>query len=138
MTVRTWLYSQLIDPEKPLFDLIQDRVYAKKSMQSSVSEHPYVVFKLGNATNEEISETLDVYRQFVQIFVHDFTDDTVGDYGRIDEVIKAIKKLLINNQSPADGVVTVKFLETSQDLNDETLSTVMKYIRFQIIVKETL
>lgn len=137
MSVRTWLYSKLTDPNAlALRDLIQDRVFAKKTMQSSVEEHPYIVFKLGNDSNENLAETVDAHRQFIQIFVHDYSDTEVGDYGRIDDIIAELKKILINASSGPDGVISVLYLETSQDLDDQTLSTVFKYIRFQIITKE--
>lgn len=135
MTARTWLYHQLTAAEHTaLRELIGDRVFAKKTMQSSVEVHPYLVFKLGNDTNEALAETVDVHRQFIQIFVHDYTDVTVGDYQKIDDIITELKKILVNASSAPDGVISVQYLETSQDLNDETLSTVMKYVRFQLII----
>ena len=135
MTARTWLYQQLTTfPD--LVELTSDRVFAKKSMTSSIEEHPYIVYKLGNNTGEELAETQDASRQFVQIFVHDYSDGEVGDYTKIDSVITQIKRALINGSSGPDGVITCRYLETSQDLNDETLNTVMKYIRFQIIQVE--
>lgn len=135
MTARTWLYGQLTAAEyTDLRNLVGNRVFAKKSMTSSVEEHPYLVFKLGNDTDEALAETVDVHRQFIQIFVHDYTDETVGDYQKIDDIITELKKILKNGSSAPDGVISVQYLETSQDLNDETLSTVMKYVRFQLII----
>lgn len=135
MTARTWLYRKLTAAEHDeLRALVGDRVFAKKSMTSSVEAHPYIVFKLGNATDEALAETVDVQRQFIQIFVHDYTDETVGDYQKIDDIIAELKTILQNCSSAPDRVISVQYLETSQDLNDETLSTVMKYVRFQLIM----
>lgn len=137
MTTRTWLYSKLTDPSATaLRELIENRVFAKKTMKSSVEEHPYIVFKLGTDSNEALAETVDVHRQFIQIFVHDYSDTEVGDYGRVDSIIAELKKQLVNASSAPDGVISVLYLETSQDLDDQTLSTVFKYIRFQLITKE--
>jgi len=132
MTARTWLYQRLVDNVPS----VAGRVYAKKSMTSSVEEHPYIVYKLGNSTGEAFSETVDVDRQFIQIFVHDYSDGETADYLVIDSVLAEIRAALHQASSAEDGVIAVPYLETSQDLNDETLNTVMRYIRFQLILKE--
>lgn len=133
MTARTWLYNRLMT-HPGLNNLVGQRIFAKKSMSSSVEQHPYIVFKLGYNANESLSEDHDVSRQFIQIFVHDFADETAGDYTQIDEVIRELKLALTNQSSPDDGILQVTYLETSQDLDDDTLSTVMKYVRFQLIL----
>lgn len=132
VTARTWLYNKLTDPSATVLrSQVGLRIFAKKGMQSSIETTPYIVFKLGNDTNESLAESLDVHRQYFQIFVHDYSDGEVGDYLRIDAIIKELKKLLHNASSAPDGVISVQYLETSQDLDDHTLGTVMKYMRFQ-------
>ena len=131
MSIRTWLYSKL----STLTTVPAERVFAKKSMRSSVEDHPYIVWKLGNNTSNQFSETEHISNQFIQIFVHDYTDSEVSDYSRIDTVIEELKSTLQNAYGPEDGVIQTTYLETSQDLNDETLGTIMKYVRFQSIVK---
>lgn len=128
MTVRTWIYDALRAPSLP--HDAHTRVFPKRSMKSAVEDHPYIVYKLGNESDMSLSETSTATRQYFQIYVHDFADVETGDYTKIDEVVAAIKLRLAAASSPEDGVIEVKYLETSQDLNDETLSTVMKYIRF--------
>lgn len=142
MTVRTWVFGRLTTFE-PLTDLIgvdNPRVFAKKSMTSNKEDHPYIVYKLGFAANEDIAENMPegkiVSRQFLQVWVHDFSDSVTGDYMRIDSVLKQVKAALHMGSSVADGVIACKYIETSQDLNDETLNTVVKYARFQITMEE--
>lgn len=139
MSARTWLYGRLTG-YAPLTDLLggptNPRVFAKKSMTSSVEDHPYIVFKLGFSANENIAEDTDVERQFIQIWVHDYMDQDVADYTRIDNVLHEVKRALINEGSGEDGVFTTRYLETSQDLDDDTLNTVFKYARYQLIKKE--
>lgn len=132
MSARTWLYSQLVNGVPS----VNGRVFAKKSMTSSIEEHPYLVYKLGNSTDEGLSETVQADRQFIQIYVHDYFDEKTADYILIDSVLAEIRAALHLASSAEDGVIAVQYLETSQDLNDETLNTVMRYIRFQLIVKE--
>lgn len=135
MTVRTWVYQQLTT-FPGLVALIDDRTYAKKSMTSAMEQHPYIVYKLGHRADEGLSEDGSIARQFIQVFVHDYSDGEVADYMGIDEVLAQVKAALHLGESAEDGVIMAKYLETSQDLNDETLNTVMKYARFQLITKE--
>ena len=135
MTARTWLYKQLTT-YPGLVALTADRVFAKKSVTSSIEAHPYIVYKLGNNTDANLSETEQLSTQFLQIFIHDYSDGDLADYTQIDLVIKQVKAALRYGQSAEDGVIATQYLETSQDLNDETLNTVMKYVRFQLIIKE--
>lgn len=137
MTVRTSVYGRLtsFDDLVLLIGGTSPRVFAKKSMTSSIEETPYIVYKLGYNASEEIAETEDISRQFLQIFVHDYSDGDVADYIRIDEVINKIKAAFYLWSDPP-YIISAKYLETSQDLNDETLNTVMKYVRIQLITKE--
>lgn len=131
MTVRTFVYGRLMTVPS-----VNERVYAKKSMTSSIEDTPYIVYKLGYSAPEGLSEDTDPSRQFLQVFIHDFSNGEVADYTRIDEVIGEVKNALRLSQSAEDEVMTIRYLETSQDLNDETLNTVMKYVRFQVITED--
>jgi len=132
MTARTWLYGKIASTPG-----VDQRVFAKKTMTSSIEQHPFMVYKFGNNTNEELAEDVDASRQFVQIYIHDYADKETGDYTKIDEIIRWLKQNLRNQSSAEDGVLTTIYLETSQDLDDDTLNTVMKYVRFQLVLKET-
>lgn len=133
MTLRTYLYSTLTE-NALLVPLVAGRVFPKKSMSSSVEDHPFVVYKLGNDTNEGLGDTNSPHRQYFQIYVHDVNINGLGDYTLIDQVLGVIKDLLDGASSGADEVITIRYLETSQDLDDETLNTVFRYARFQAII----
>lgn len=135
MTARTWVYG-LLTSDEAIADLVDGRVYAKKSMTSSVADHPYIVYQLGNSTDAALSEDTPVETQFMLAYVHDYADEKTADYMKIDDVIDAIKAAFHNQGSPTDGVVRAEFVETSQDLNDDTLNTVFRYVRFQLVTKE--
>lgn len=139
MTARTFLWKRLTS-SAPLLALVggatNPRIFAKKSMTSSREEHPFIVYKLGNETNEELSEESDISRQYLQIWVHDYSDQQVSDYARIDRVLTEIRRTLKNAGSGKDGVWTTLYIETSQDLNDDTLNTVFRYARFLVIKEE--
>lgn len=142
MTKRSWLYSRIATFPGLLPLIAEDgdpetsRVFAKKSMTSAKEQHPYIVYKLGYNATEDLSDAEDFTspeRQFLQVFVHDFADTQVADYTQIDAVIRQLKLALHGQIVPEEGITYVKYIETSQDLDDDTLSTVMKYVRFQMI-----
>lgn len=142
MTVRSWVYNRLVTYPGlvPLIGGSNPRVFAKKSMTSAIEEHPYIVYKLGFSANENLAEEMpenkELYRQFLQVWVHDFADSHTGDYTRIDQIIEQLKNAFRNQSSPEDGIILCKYIETSQDLNDDTLNTVFKYGRLQLMTKE--
>ena len=142
MSARTFVYGILTTFE-PLIELItgpeslEPRVFAKKSLTSAVEECPYIVYKLGNETNENLSEETDDFsRQYFQVWIHDFQDSDTADYERIDNVATQVKKAFHLANSGSDGIWATRYLETSQDLNDDTLNTAFRYLRFQLIKRE--
>lgn len=137
--MRVWLYDKLTS-HQPLLDFVDDpddpemlpRVYPRESFDSSVVQKPFLVYGLGNDTNEGLAEDDDheAHRQFFQIWLH----DEGGDYSVIDAMIPVVKKLLINASSKEHNVMGVRWLETSQEFSDNTMNTIFRYIRFQAII----
>ena len=138
MTARHFIYGLLNHPSivEHVGGATSPRIFAKKTMTSSVEEHPYIVYKLGNETTMGFAETEDISNQFVQVWVHDYSDGKTADYDQIDTIISAIRKVFRNATHKDHGVWIVEYLETSQDLNDETLNTVFRYLRFQMKKRE--
>lgn len=142
MTKRSWLYNRMAT-FPGLLPLIGDgadpetaRIFAKKSMTSAIEMHPYLVYKFGYNAAEELSDAegfIDPERQFLQVWVHDYASQEIADYTKIDEVVKQLKLALHGQVVPDEGIFRVKYLETSQDLDDDTLNTVFRYVRFQMI-----
>ena len=131
MKARHFIWHTLNTPsvQNLVGGVIDPRIYAKKTMTSGVEQHPFIVYKLGNDSTENFSEDRDITRQFFQVWVHDYFDGDTADYDRIDTVITEVKKAFKNAGSES-AVWTTIFLETSQDLNDETLNTIFRYARF--------
>ncbi|MEG2887251.1 MAG: hypothetical protein RR853_09010 [Aurantimicrobium sp.] len=135
MSARTFIYGTMLADEA-LVELVggdEPRIFAKKTMTSAIEEHPYLVYKLGNETLELANEELEVTRQFFQIWVHDYHDQETGDYAKIDEIIEHLRRVFWIKNSAEEGVWITNWIETSQDLNDDTLNTLFKYVRFQLI-----
>ncbi len=139
MTVRHLIYRSLQHPDivEEIGGADNPRLFAKKTMTSSVEDTPYIVYKLGNESTEEFSDDRDISRQFLQVWVHDYTDGAAADYDRIDRIIAIIRRVFRRLTSADDGSVwQVRYLETSADLDDDTLKTVFRYLRFQVIKEE--
>lgn len=138
--MRAWLYDHLtLDPIIQGFlggTLLsaQSRIFPRESMLSVNAEKPYLVYGLGNDSNEDLSEDPghEAHRQFFQIWIH----DEGGSYDVIDDMIPVIKASLQNASDPASNVTTVRWLETSQEFSNETLNTIFRYIRFQAIISK--
>lgn len=139
MTARHLIYRALQHPDivAEIGGAEDPRIFAKKTMTSSIEDTPFIVYKLGNESTEEFSEDRDISRQFLQVWVHDYTDGKVADYDRIDRILAIIRREFRRLTSADDGSVwQVRYLETSADLDDDTLNTVFRYLRFQVIKEE--
>lgn len=137
-TARKFIYGTLVN-YMPLLELVGEadpRIFAKKSMTSATELYPFIVYKLGNDTSEGLAEDQTISRQFFQVWVHDKHDRETGDYERIDNVIKKVKEAFKLAGSASHKVWTTLYLETSQDLNDDTMNTLFRYIRFQLIKED--
>lgn len=142
MSIRTALYRKIINlPELRAFydgltspepiDL-RDHIFQGESATTSLMPRPFIFYTIGVRSSENLSEERDAARQFFQIYVH----DDPADYVRIDTIISILRRGLKNQGDPASGWMTTRYLESSTDLDDQTLGTIMRYIRFQAIMEE--
>jgi hypothetical protein len=129
--VRTWVHSRLTT-YSPLVAITSDRVWQQGAILTAQEARPYLVHHFGNNTDEGMydEDSFQPNRQFLQVFIH--TDQ--GDYGPIDDIVPLVKEaLLVLAGKPAE-LIGVQYLETSQDLQDDTLQTYFRYMRFQLIL----
>ena len=135
--MRTWLYSTLTN-DLALASLLgvdltglAARVFQGESLDTRLTPKPYLVYTLGNKTDELLSEEDTAARQFFTIFIH----DDPFDFARVDSIVSRVKSLLSLNQVKSSGIIMVRHLETSRDLDDSTLGTILRYVRFQAIME---
>lgn len=139
--MRVWLYERLAtDPSlRPDFGIdeaaVRESVVPRRSEETINVPTPYIIYGLGNDTNEDLAEDDDheAHRQFFTIWIH----DKGPSFLLIDNTIPKIKKRLVKGSDPTSGVMTVRWLETSQEFNNETYGTVFRYVRFQAIIGRT-
>lgn len=129
MSRRTFLYSALKN-DPTLQGWVGDRIYQSASMTTAQTVKPFIIYHIGNNTSENLAEDHPANRYFFQIYIY----DDGGDYTRIDNIGDRVKALLSGASSPQDKIINTRFLERSQDLNDETLRAIFNYLRFQWVL----
>lgn len=139
--MRAWLYDLLTSSTELQLDLggaegIVTRVLPRRSQQVIPETKPFLIYGLGNSTSERLGDSTandpndkDADRQFFEVWVH----DDGGSYTDIDGIIVKVIRLLDGASSPGDQVLTVAYLETSQEFSNETYGTNFRYIRFQAV-----
>lgn len=129
MSRRSFLY-ELLKSDPQLITMVADRIFQGSSMTTATTPKPYVIYHIGNNTNEQLADDDPRSRYFFQLYVY----DEVGDYTQIDAIGDRIRDLLVGQGSPPDKIMTTRFLERSQDLIDEVLQAGFNYLRFQWIL----
>lgn len=130
--MRAWLHAKIVQVMEARFPGEgEDRTHQGGSLDSSLTPKPYFVVIMGNDTAVALGEDelSDIHRQYFMVYLH----DEPGDYSRIDDIVEELKAALHNASDAATGVIRVEFLEVSRDLDDETLNTILRYVRFQAI-----
>lgn len=138
--MRAFLYDLLTTDEDLQSELggagdILNRVLPRRSRDNIEGPRPFLIFGLGNSTAEDLADSTandaTAERQFFQVWVHDDSKS----YLRIDRMVDMVKKRL-TGQSDGKSILTIRYLETSQEFNNETYNTIFRYIRFQAIIAE--
>lgn len=146
---RVWVYDRMVDDaalmalvgttvvddnDTPL-DLGDDittivpRVYQSTSLNATPHEKPFIMYRQTSDVQNFRGDDGDVIRQKgYMIFAH----DVPGDYMRIDTVIDRLRALFGDVVDQAEGVVRSTWLETSDDLRDEDMGTILKYGRILV------
>lgn len=134
MGVRQHVFNVLTqDPS--LSAIFANRVSSGESLMTAQIAKPYIVYRMGNDTDEGMFDDPDVpsrpNRQFFMVYIHDERPDYTG----IDTYCQLVKNAFrLNPKSPSDNVVWTTFLEQSADFDDVTLDTVFRYLRFQAVM----
>lgn len=137
--MRAFLYDLLTMDEALQEDLggaeeILDRVVPRRSQGDILVPRPFLIFGLGTQSDERLIDSTandgEASRQFFQVWVH----DEGGSYVLIDQIVEKVKARLVGASDPASKVMTISYLETSQEFSNETYNTNFRYIRFQAIL----
>ena len=129
--IRTWVH-QALSTDDALVGMVGDRVFQQGSMLTAQQLKPFLVHHFGNSTDEGMydEDNFRPSRQFLQIYIH--VDQ--GDYGPVDDLMPLVKSALSKIAGKPTDLISVRYLETSQDLQDDLLQTYFRYMRFQLIL----
>lgn len=128
MSRRQFLYEQLMVPELRM--LHGGRVIQRSALREVPKDKPFVVYNIGNNTDEDLAENHPANRTFFQVYIH----GDKGTYAPLDDLGDLIRDRLRGSMSPPEKIITTRFLERSQDLSDDVLHTIYNYLRFQWIL----
>ncbi len=110
--------------------LVGDRIKQGESMDVNELTRPFIVYRIGNDTSENFSEDdQQPGRTYFQVYIH----DSPADYMRIDDLVTKVIRALRGGPYPEYNVLRIEYLETSRDLGDETMRTILRYVRFQAV-----
>lgn len=127
--MRQFVYDRLTG-DAGIEALVADRVKQGESMIVAELGAPFLVYRIGNETNELFSEDdPKPHRVFFQVYIH----DRGGDYTRIDDLVKLVIAALSGGPYPEYKILRVNYLETSRDLDDAEMGTIVRYVRFQAV-----
>ena len=131
MSTRQFIYETL-SGYTPIQTLVADRVFQGESLRNSMQAKPFLVYRMGNDTDLNFAERDAFPHQwFFQVHAH----DEPADYSQVDNLITLSIASFRAAIVPADsGILQVRYLETSRDLDDQVLGTIMRYARFQLIM----
>lgn len=129
---REWV-EQALKTGPGMADYCAGRVIQSESLNRAPKTKPFLIFKLGNTSRDNRVHT--ARRQYLTVYVHDEADP--GEYTRIDAgvdlVIAAIEGAA---PSPEDHIIVAEWLETSADFDDKELGTILRYVRFSIVLSQ--
>lgn len=131
MSTRQFVYETL-GGYAPLQALVADRIYQGESLTTANQVKPFVVYRMGNDTDMAFAdEDKFPHQQFFLVYAH----DEPADYSKVDDILTAsIAAFRATPRSVQYGITTTRYLESSRDLDDAILLTVMRYARFQFIM----
>jgi hypothetical protein len=136
MLARQWVFQTLVN-DSGVGEIVDDRILANQSGMTAQIGRPFLVLKFGNDSDEQQFDDPDIpqrpHRQFLEVWCH----DSRPSYTQIDELVAAVREALrVDQIAPDAHIMAVKYLETSADMDDQTMDTVLRYIRFQLVMSE--
>lgn len=138
LVARQWVYQTLTQDDALGEVVPAEQILAGQSMMTAQVVRPFIVLKFGNDSDEQQFDDPDIplrpHRQFFEVWCH----DARPSYVQIDSlIIPAVKAALRTEQTSNDAhIMAVRYLETSDDMEDQTMDTVLRYLRFQLIMSE--
>lgn len=128
MSTRTWLYERMVT-DGDLEDLVPGGIFQTTAVLHTPHLKPYIIYRQTSDVSVLRGDGGDLIRRNgYMIFVH----DVPGDYLQIDDILQQLKSLFQDVVDQPNGVVESLWGETSDDLRDDDMGTIMKFARIQV------
>ena len=120
--------------DSALVAMLPGGIHQTTAVEHTPAEKPYIIYRQTSDVQYFRGDGRDNNRRKgYMIFVH----DVPGDYLAIDDIIERLKDLFQDVVDQANGVTESLWLETSEDLRDDDMGTILKFGRSQITYKES-
>jgi hypothetical protein len=129
--VRRKIFQELAN--SPVTIYTADRIFAGNSVFTPPHEKPFVVIRMGAQNPSGTVYATGAMEVNFALWIH----DDPGDYHQIDLVAAACREALLS-ASRETGFFEFRYLETSQDMADDFMSTILKYCRYLAVTREEL
>lgn len=124
MPEREWLYATLDG-------LLTMPVYPSGRLKNTPSK-PFCLYRITSSTkNMAGDDAITVRSVGAMVFIH----DDFGDYLQIESTLNTIRDTLNNATNTANGLVRCTWVEDSEDLRDDELGTILRYSRYQLLMR---
>lgn len=133
MSLRTFI-TDVLKTDTGLQAVFSGRVIASQAMMTAQTPKPYIVTKMMNDLDEGFDDP-DVparpHRQFFMVYLH----NERPSYVDLDDWCVLVKNAFrLRSSSSEDRITWITFIEQSADMDDVTLDTVFRYLRFQAVM----
>ena len=130
---REWFYNT-VKNDTEIAARIGNRFYQGESLDGAPRVKPFGVYRFGNTSPDNRYRGAE--RQYATIYWHDLANPGAYEIN-IDPLVERSRVLLDNIQgSPVDNVLTCRYLEASSDQDDREMGTILRYVRFQLILPQ--
>lgn len=129
---RTWVYQRMVN-HAPLMLLVPGGIYQTTAVEHTPHFKPFIIYRSTSDVPFMRGDSRDqIRRSGYMLFAH----DVPGDYLAIDAIIEELKVLFQDTNDQANGVIESLWLETSDDIRDDDMGTILRFGRVQITHKE--
>lgn len=135
MSLKSWVKSQL--QQAPLDEVVGTRVYSLESLTSAnVSGYPFLIQGLGMAMTENLAEDIDHFaeRQPIRVWIHDERTPEGASYTEVNKTVRLVINALHGKSSKTEGIILVRYQNTSDELSDEALKSVYRIVTFEAVL----
>lgn len=125
---RVWAYQRM-NSDAPLAALTPGGIHASTKLEKTPHQKPFIMYRQTSDVSFMRGDDRDQCRRLgYMVFCH----DVPGSYMQIDTLIDRLRFLFADVVDQPNSIIKSIYVETSDDLRDEDMGTIMKYARLEI------